>query len=346
MLRRTLADVIDMATQDLPRPEASPAAGPADGETPDGAWPGPERRFAKTDRRSVHALRAEVQRTLVPGDRRKQGSPRPAIFRSLALKPSRLLLLVVALIAGGAAAFLATQHDQPIVKAVQEKLVPEARTQILVARQAIGMGEKLSPISVEWADWPQGAVRSDYITVAATPAAITDMTGSVARFEFFPGEPIRDQKLVRSGKGYLSAVLDKGMRGVSVSVAAESASGGFVVPNDHVDVVLTRASATAGQVSEIIVRNARVLAINARLGELGVTGAPADPANPRAEVFADHAIATLELNPTQAETTINATILGKLSLVLRPIADAAETEIVGLSPANQQIRMNSPFWSK
>jgi len=76
------------------------------------------------------------------------------------------------------------------------------------------------------------------------------------------------------------------------------------------------------------------------------TSLPADPNNPRAEVFANTAIATLELNPTQAELVINATLQGKLSLVLRSITDASDAGKSALSAANQQIRMTSTFWSK
>jgi pilus assembly protein CpaB len=115
------------------------------------------------------------------------------------------------------------------------------------------------------------------------------------------------------------------MRGVSIPITADSASGGFIVPNDHVDVILTRAAAEGGQTSETILSNVRVLAINTRLGELGSTGAPDDPNNPRAEVFANQAIATLELDPGQSETVVNGAQLGKLSLALRSIVDFADT---------------------
>jgi pilus assembly protein CpaB len=131
---------------------------------------------------------------------------------------------------------------------------------------------------------------------------------------------------------------------VSVSVTAESASGGFIVPNDHVDVVLTMSGAN-GHVSETILHNVRVLAINTRLGEVGTTGAPADPEDPRAEIFADKAIATLALDPTQAEVIINASTLGGLALVLRSMVDFAEADGMEQSAANAAIRISSPFWS-
>jgi pilus assembly protein CpaB len=218
--------------------------------------------------------------------------------------------------------------------------------QVLVAKADIGMGQRLSSASVEWQDWPQDSMRPEYVTVAAEPNAITDMIGSIARFEIFPGEPIRKQKLAGPDQGYLSAILDSGERGVSVSVTADSASGGFIVPNDHVDVVLAHASTTSGQVSQTVLHNVRVLAINTRLGETGKTGAPADPSNPHAEIFAGQAIATLELNPTQSEVIINAGAQGKLSLVLRSLTDSAEIDKAALSPTNQAIHMTSPFWSK
>jgi pilus assembly protein CpaB len=241
------------------------------------------------------------------------------------MRISRILLIMVALVAGGLAFFLATRGGGEAPVAGPTEVVPEARAQILVAKTAIGIGERLSPENIQWQDWPEMAPRPEYITASATPEAITDMNDAVARFEFFPGEPIREQKLVRADQGYLSAVLDKGMRGVSISVTADSGAGGFIVPNDHVDVILSRATAE-GQVSETILTNVRVLAINTRLGETGTTGAPADPNNPRAEIFANQAIATLELDPGQAETIVNAGQLGKLSLALRSIVDFAATD--------------------
>lgn len=252
------------------------------------------------------------------------------------MRVSRILLLLVALLAGGLAAYLATRGGGQPDNAPPTQVVQEARAQILVAKAPIGVGERLSDLNLEWQDWPEGALRAEYITAAATPEAITDMKGAVARFEFFPGEPIRQEKLVRTDQGYLSAVLAKGMRGVSIAVTPESASGGFIVPNDHVDVILARNTAN-GDISETILANVRVLAINTRLGELGATGAPTDPNNPRAEVFAEAAIATLELDPGQAETVVNAGQLGKLSLSLRSIVDFAE------APGTSDTQRNAPI---
>jgi len=236
------------------------------------------------------------------------------------------VLLLVALLAGGLAAWLATRgNGEPQAPVTQ--VVEEQRDQVLVAKLAIGVGERLSENNLQWQDWPHNAVPAEYISQQGNPNALTEMKGAVARFEIFPGEPILQTKLVTTDQGYLSAVLDKGMRGVSISVNADSASGGFIVPNDHVDVVLTR-SGPDGLSSETILSNVRVLAINARLGETGKSGAMdegnADAAEPKSQVFANTAIATLELDPGQSETVINASQLGKLSLSLRSIVDFAK----------------------
>src|SRR5215217_1448404 len=257
------------------------------------------------------------------------------------MKPARIILLVVALVAGGLAAFLVTRGGRPAPQqVVQTELVQEAKTQILVAKAPIGVGERLTAASLEWQDWPEGAVRPEYVTISAMPEAPVTLTGAVARFEFFPGEPIREAKLVRSDQGYLSAVLSEGMRGVSVGVAAVSSAGGFVVPNDHVDVVLTT-STDAGQQSEVILSNVRVLAIGGRLGEMGATGGQEDPATPAPTpvVFENATIATLELDPAQAETIINAATLGQLTLTLRSVVDFNKATVAETPNSNQTVRL-------
>ncbi len=259
------------------------------------------------------------------------------------MRPARIILLLVAIVCGGLAAILVTRGGRtpaPDTQVVTE-VVAEPQTQILVASTAIGIGERLSETTLEWQEWPDSALRPEYVTVSAMPDAPAQLTGAVARFEFFPGEPIREAKLVRADQGYLSAVLAEGMRGVSVGVTAASSAGGFVVPNDHVDVVLTTATDT-GQRSELILSDVRVLAIGKRLGELGTTGGnpETDGSSPTPETFDDSTIATLELKPAEAETLINASTRGQLSLTLRSVADFNRVESGPAAPAtNQAVRI-------
>lgn len=303
------------------------------------------------ERRGMDQLRAEALQAVISkvedkhfGGLRDQVQWNPLRGR---MKPSRILLLLVALLAGGVAAYLATQRPSVQPSPAMETEAPPApvMAKVLVAVEDIGLGQRLTPISVEWQDWPTAAVRPEYITADATPEALTDMSGALARSEIYAGEPIRASKLVRAEDGLLSAVLEPGMRGVSVTVGADAASGGFVLPNDHVDVVLTRLMPSGLQESETILHNVRVLAINARLGETGTTGAPENPDEPTPQVFRDVAIATLALDPVQAEIVINALGNGnKLTLILRSMADFAEPAKAVERNANQAIRMTSPFW--
>ena len=308
------------------------------------------------DRRAMDQLRTEALRNVISNveDRNFGGlrnSGKRISINGPRIPMSRLLLLGVALLAGGVAAFLAVHHDEPVPAppVAVETVKPAPATQILVAKTEIGIGQRLTASMLEWQDWPEATLRPDYVTIAAVPEAMTAMTNSVARGEFFPGEPIRAEKLTEAGHGFLSAILGAGMRGVSVQVAADAASGGFVVPNDHVDVVLTRQADTQ-QMSQTILTNVRILAINANLGSNGASGASANgdaSTDPATQAFTNTATATLELNPAQAETIINATSMGRLSLMLRPTAANDEDSTAAAEhAANAAIRMSSPFWTK
>lgn len=257
------------------------------------------------------------------------------------MKPARLILILVAVLAAGLAAFLVTRGGRPAPQTVVSEVVrQEAKAQVLVAKAAVGIGERLTAANLEWQDWPEGAVRPEYVTSTAMPDAPAQLTGAVVRFEFFPGEPIREAKLVRADQGYLSAVLSQGMRGVSVGVSAVSSAGGFVVPNDHVDVVLTT-STEMGQQSQVILANVRVLAIGKRLGEMGTSGTEAGQeatASPTPVVFDNSTIATLELFPQQAEILINAATRGELSLTLRSVVDFNDNSVAD-SGASQSVRL-------
>lgn len=260
------------------------------------------------------------------------------------MRVSRIVLLLVALLAGGLAAFLAIGNfESAPTEAPAVQVAQVAHDQVLIAKTNIGLGERLGPGNLAWQDWPQNTLQSGYITASAMPDAIDKMKNSVARFELFKGEPVLPAKLVTADQGYLSAVLDKGKRGVSISVSADSASGGFIVPNDHVDVILTRNS-SGGETSETLLSNVRVLAINTRLGETGKTGSTDDGSSddngqgPKSQVFANSAIATLELDPVQAETIINATSVGRLSLALRSIVDFAQA-----NDDDAQLKRNAPI---
>ncbi|WP_299343538.1 Flp pilus assembly protein CpaB [uncultured Maritalea sp.] len=234
------------------------------------------------------------------------------------MKPARIVLLAVALGAGGLAAFFAVSGGSN--KETIEVAAPVVeRTKVLIATQTIGIGQRVSPDMLDWQVWPEDGLRPEFITNTALPDAPSQLDGVVARFEIFSGEPVREAKLVRADQGYLSAVIGQGMLGVSVTVTQESGAGGFIVPNDRVDVIVTQPT-PFGDTSQTIMTNARVLAIGSRLGEKGTTGEGAG----EGEVFEGDTIATLELTPQQAETVVNAQKVGELSLALRSVIDFAD----------------------
>jgi pilus assembly protein CpaB len=139
--------------------------------------------------------------------------------------------------------------------------------------------------------------------------------GAVVREPILAGEPIVDRKVVKAGDGgFLAVVLPAGMRAMAVKVTVESAAGGFILPNDHVDVILSRqmpGGAGGGPkfLSETVLRNVKVLAVDQSTqpekGENSVVGATA----------------TLAVNPADAEALALAKSQGDLSLVLRSYAD-------------------------
>ncbi|HEY8594221.1 MAG TPA: Flp pilus assembly protein CpaB [Devosiaceae bacterium] len=304
------------------------------------------------DRRGVDALRSDVQWTVA----RDTSGGRFAWFRKLGIKPSRLALLGVAMFAGGLAAFIAVQGDRQSAPAAEPVVaeappVVKARTrQVLVAMAPIGVGDKVTASAIGWAEWPEASVRPDYLDQTNAPDAVTQLTGQVARHEFLPGEPIREDKLVKGDGSILAATLPDGMRAVSVTVNAEAASGGFVSPDDHVDVVLSRqvnnneTHATVMQTLTVL-SNVKVLAINDRLA--GQDNAPKDESASveTGNTFKGQAIATLALTPSQAEAIVGASAMGKLSLVMRSLEDQAGAAS-SLSDANAAIRLTSPFWAK
>jgi pilus assembly protein CpaB len=325
------------AEPDPPAVEAQPS--PLFLERRDGA----ERRQA--ERRGLESLRTEYHRSLLANTDEPEDPSRPSLALPFGLKPSRLALILVAVIAGGVAAYLAISREPtpaPVVIAPVATVAPPV-AQILVAKSNLAVGQRLTSDMMEWQDWPEAAMRPDYVSNSADPDAAKEMTGRTVRATFYAGEPIRAEKLAAAGGGLLSSILDKGMRGVSVQISAESASGGFVLPDDRVDIVLTHATPDGRQELETILRNVRVLAINANVG---VPDGSAQTADASGKGFSDQAIATLELNDTQSEVIIKASTMGKLSLTLRSTADTPTAQAADEQAANAAIRISSPFWAR
>ena len=236
------------------------------------------------------------------------------------MKLFRVLVLAVALVAGGIAAYLALNMgpDGAPAPTVVE-LAPQIQSQdVLVAAADIAQGQKLTAENIRWQRWPDDAMNAAYIQKQAQPDAIDTLQGAVVRSQFIAGEPIRDVKLARPESGFLSAILPSGKRAIAVRISAQNTAGGFILPNDRVDVIQTVSQqstpdAPAENVSRTILTNVKILAIDQTVddeqgGEANVVGKTA----------------TLELDPAQVEMVTAAEASGTLSLALRSMADTDE----------------------
>src|SRR6266700_1040694 len=242
------------------------------------------------------------------------------------MNTARIVVLVIALGAGGVAAYLASGYDNkpaPVLP-VAEKL---PTVEVLVAKSDIQLGQAVKAEDLQWQTWPSATASSAFIRRDSRPDAQTQIAGSIARVPLMQGEPIREQKLVKAdGSGFMAAILPSGMRAVSTEISAETGAGGFILPNDRVDIVLTRRlknpdganGPTRGNdliLSEVSLTNIRVLAIDQapkeKDGQNAVLGKTV----------------TLELKPDQVAALSASRQGGTLTLALRSIADANASEV-------------------
>ena len=153
---------------------------------------------------------------------------------------ARIVVLAIALSAGGVAAYLASGSDNN--KSAPVEPVAKLQTEdVLVAKSDIGLGQTVSPDNLQWQTWPAGAASNNFIRRSDRPDATTQIAGSIARAPFIAGEPIREPKLVKAnGSGFMAAILPTGMRAVSTEISPETGAGGFILPNDRVDVILSK----------------------------------------------------------------------------------------------------------
>jgi pilus assembly protein CpaB len=265
------------------------------------------------------------------------------------MKPARIAVICIAAVSAIGLAFvvraMGSSSGEPAAVASAAPVPAKPSTKILVAARDLAPGQRLVDADLEWKDWPADEVNPAFITDGSTPGASTsanpqnavarvtrtatelarggaeaDYFGSVVREPILAGEPIVVRKIVRAGdSGYMAAYLDPGMRAMAIGVSVETAAGGFILPGDRVDVIVTIEQEDGGAADEgrakyasrIVMQNIKVLAIDqsTRAGDdqQAVVGATA----------------TLEVAPNDAEVLALAKAAGNLSLVLRSYADTA-----------------------
>jgi pilus assembly protein CpaB len=273
------------------------------------------------------------------------------------MKPARIIVICVAAVAAIGLALvvraMGSPSNSPTAVATAAEVPVRPMAKVLVAAKDLKPGQRLTEADLAWKDWPVDEVNPAFITDGTTPlpaaeaaedaataarpdgavASVTraattlttggakaDYVGSVVREPILAGEPIVSRKIVRAGdSGYMAAYLEPGMRAMAIRVTVETAAGGFILPGDRVDVLLTRETTLANMgaqegdrskfASSTVMQNIKVLAIDqsTRAGdeEQAVVGATA----------------TLEVGPRDAEALALAKSEGELSLVLRSYAD-------------------------
>ena len=222
--------------------------------------------------------------------------------------------VICALVAGVMAKNMLNRRSQQPQLATQPK---SETVDVLVATKDFQMGDKLAE-GVVWKAWPKENVTELMISKDRRPEGLKEMAAARLRIPIFKDEPLITKKILLPGAGgFMSANLPKGMRAEAVAISPKSSAGGFILPNDRVDVILTKTAIdprTAGKVvkSDTVVTNVRVLAVN-QVFKQGVEGDQVSVEKGET--------ATLELTPQQSEILATVASTGDLSLALRSIAE-------------------------
>ena len=234
------------------------------------------------------------------------------------MKPARVIILSVALLAAGAAAFLAMQLTgrETVVQLQSQPVIErEPSINVLVAAANLPVGSRLTEESMRWQGFPENGVVEGFITEAARKDAMTELKDAIIRMPIFEGEPIRAEKIADANSAIMSSLLPSGKRAVATEITVSTSAGGFILPNDRVDVIMVRKSDDGGFQTETILSNIRVLAIDQEVQE-----------NAESKTVVG-TTATLELTPDQSKViAVAAQMADRLTLALRSVADAQEPD--------------------
>ncbi|MEM6411070.1 MAG: Flp pilus assembly protein CpaB [Pseudomonadota bacterium] len=255
------------------------------------------------------------------------------------MSPFRILILLIAAGAAMGVAFLVrSATSAPAVATsteVQVETVKEAvevsEVEVLVAARDLRIGEVMTPEDLRWALWPEKELNPNFFVKDSSTDKIEDLSGMVVRQYIYEREPLVAQRIVERGDtSVLAALVSPGMRAVSMEISTETASGGFILPEDRVDVILTYETerfTREGVVEEIesvvIIENARVLAIDQGLRTDDETATLVG------------STATLELSPDDAALIAYGEREGQMSLVLRSMFDAVQAGDTVVSRASE-----------
>jgi pilus assembly protein CpaB len=197
------------------------------------------------------------------------------------------------------------------VRTIESSTKPLATQTIVVAKQPLRFGTELSAAMLEEVAWPSKAMP------AGAFAKISDVLSPGRRVVLTAierNEPVLALKITGPGqRATLSALVKPGMKAVTIRVNDVEGVGGFVLPGDHVDVVLTRQIDKGQASSEVVLQDTRVLAVD-------------QSADERTNKAAVAKSVTLEVSIVQAQKVWLASSVGSLSLLLRKAGETADVK--------------------
>jgi pilus assembly protein CpaB len=230
------------------------------------------------------------------------------------MNTQRIIVLSLALVAAGGAALLVRGMLGGGAQVATAKPAPKiSMSEVLVANVNLTPGQKLTVEQIRWEKWPSASVDPSFITHEASGSEEQLVKDTVVRAMILPGQPITKTAIVHGdASGFMAATLGEGMRAISISISTDSSAGGFILPNDRVDVILTRKTEgnNSRGVAKTILSNLRVLAVDQVYRQEKDTRTVIGKT------------ATVEVTPEQAEQVAGASQTGSLALALRPLRDA------------------------
>ncbi len=250
-----------------------------------------------------------------------------------------IIVVVVGILLAGITLYLGKKYlDEAAELGAEVEIQLAPTVQIIVAAQDLAAGMVLETVAtmlepqahLKWQTWAEEALVEGYIVQQEDDGAsiaeekASALFGTIVRFPITTGEPVTLKKVFKRGEaGFLSGMLNPGMRAVSIRIDEVSGTAGFIMPGDRVDVIMTLRLGGAADVaiekaSNTILENVRVLAVDQSVGD--VEG-----------IAKVSKTATIEVTPKRAELLAAAASIGNLSLSLRSLAQpsAAKQEAGG-----------------
>ncbi len=245
-----------------------------------------------------------------------------------------LIILLVAVVLGGAAVWLARGwlEDQVRVETVIQEAPAKPAASVVVASTPLTFGNNIRREHLRVVDWPTGSVPQGAFS------SVDELLGEggqrVALKSIAVNEPVLQSKVSGfGGRATLSALINPDMRGTTIRVNDVNGVAGFVLPGDHVDILLTR-DRNDRLISDILLQNVLVLGID-------------QDANEEREQPAVVKAVTVEVTPQQSQKLSLAQQVGVLSLALRAVTDSDPGTFVTITEGDLTIgEANTPAVAK